>query len=360
MGGGDGGSNPGKRSRADADEDLVGRGWGGKIFLQRGDEGRGDGAVQRARLEDGLVLGPEPSDGGGGGFENEAEHGIVSGQEGKCAKQNSGFLGGFRFGVNRDGFTIGAVVEFGATASNQTYVERAVLKFELGKNGDAAGVIGHPYFHPTLMAGRGAVGLPKYLDQGEGRAFVDGERSNLGTGDLGKKRFFVFEHLPSDGAALLPWVRTNVVQHRAEILIRAFENIEVFLGSSRGRKEASEANRVVGQSATVADVAAFLAVLNVLRRPPRMKLGEGGDAGANREESFDGSAGAEEKFEPFDALPLRFLSGGEGGLGGIDGSPLDQVGEFFPFGPRKGGRGLGLDQGREKKKKAKRSEQTHF
>ena len=45
LGGGDGGSNPGKRSRADADEDLVDRGWGGKVFLQRGDEGRSDGAV---------------------------------------------------------------------------------------------------------------------------------------------------------------------------------------------------------------------------------------------------------------------------------------------------------------------------
>ena len=79
LGGGDGGSYSGKRSGADADEDLVGRGWGGEIFLQRGDEGRGDGASKRAGVEDGLVVGPEPGHGGGGGFEDEAEHGIVSG-----------------------------------------------------------------------------------------------------------------------------------------------------------------------------------------------------------------------------------------------------------------------------------------
>ena len=109
----------------------------------------------------------------------------------------------------------------------------------------------------------------------------------------------------------------------------------------------------------MADVAAFVAVLNIFGGAPRVKLGEGGDAGTDGEEGFDGSPRAEEKFEPFDAVPFWFRSGGEGGLGGIDGSPFDQVGEFFALGPRKGRWGLGVGQDRKKKEKAKRSEEAH-
>ena len=203
------------------------------------------------------------------------------------------------------------------------------------------------------------MGLPKNLDQGQGRAIVDFESGDLGAGDFREKRFFVFDYLPGDGAALFPRVGANMVEHRAEILIRPFENIEIFLGSSGSREKASEPNRVVGQSPAVADVAAFVAVLNIFGGAPRVKLGEGGDAGADGEEGFDRSPRAEEKFEPFDAVPFWFRSGGEGGLGGIDGSPFDQVGEFLALGPRKGRWGLGVGQDRKKKEKAKRSEKAH-
>jgi hypothetical protein len=129
-----------------------------------------------------------------------------------------------------------------------------------------------------------------------------------------------------------------MIEHRSKILVSTFEEVEVFLGFARTGKEAPEADGVVGKSATVSNIPPFVAVLDVFGGPPRIKLGEGGDACADGKKGFDGASGPEKKFKVFDAFTFGFSSGREGCFGCVDGAPLDEVCELFSGGPWKRGR----------------------
>ena len=99
--------------------------------------------------------------------------GVVSGKDGERAKKKSAFRGGFEFGEDRDGFSVVAVIEFGSPAADEADRKSPVLKLQFRKQRKAAGIVGHPYFHPSLVSGGGAVGLAKNLDQAAGRMIFD-------------------------------------------------------------------------------------------------------------------------------------------------------------------------------------------
>jgi hypothetical protein len=99
--------------------------------------------------------------------------GVVSGKDGERAKKKSALLCGFEFGKNWDGFPVGAVIEFGSPTADQADRKSPVLKLQFRKQRKAAGIVGHPYFHPSLVSGGGAVGLAKNLDQAAGRMIFD-------------------------------------------------------------------------------------------------------------------------------------------------------------------------------------------
>ena len=149
-----------------------------------------------------------------------------------------------------------------------------------------------------------------------------------------------------------------MIEHRSKILVGAFQEVEVFLWFSRSGEKAPEANGVVGEGATVPNIPPFVAVLDVFCGPPRVKLGEGGDACANGEKGFDGASGTEKKFKAFDALSFCFGLSGEGCLGCVDGAPLDEVGELFPRGPWK--RGRVFRQGKSGEQKDEKKKKGHF
>ena len=148
-----------------------------------------------------------------------------------------------------------------------------------------------------------------------------------------------------------------MIEHRSEILVGAFEEVEVFLGFSRGGKKAPEADGIVGKSATVPNVPAFVAILDVFGGPPRVKLSEGRDACPNGKKCFDGASGAEKKFKVFDTFTFGLGSCGEGCFGCVDGTPLDEVGELFSRGPWK--RRI-FRQGESGKNKDEKKKRGHF
>lgn len=76
-----------------------------------------------------LILSPGPSDGRGGSFKNEAEHTGVSGKSGWRAKKKSAIGSGFEFGEDWDGFAVGAVIEFGSSATDEADVKSSILEF---------------------------------------------------------------------------------------------------------------------------------------------------------------------------------------------------------------------------------------
>ena len=120
-----------------------------------------------------LIASPDPSDGRGGSFENEAEHVGVSGKGGWRAKKKSAIGSGFEFGEDWDGFAVGAVIEFGSPPTDEADCKSPVLKLQFREQGKAAGIVRHPYLHPAFIPGGGAVGLAKNLDQAAGRMIFD-------------------------------------------------------------------------------------------------------------------------------------------------------------------------------------------
>ena len=76
-----------------------------------------------------------------------------------------------------------------------------------------------------------------------------------------------------------------------------------------------------------------------------MQLGEGSEATANGIKGFDGTAGAEIKLKSFYPFAFGFFFCGEDGFGRIEGTVLDEVGEFFSIRPWRNGQSLTLAGG---------------
>ena len=136
-----------------------------------------------------------------------------------------------------------------------------------------------------------------------------------------------------------------MVEHGAEVFGGTVGQIKVFFGFTWGWEEPPKFDGVVGKGSALADVAAFAAVLNIFESTPRLQLGEGGEATANRKKSFDGTARAEIKLKSFYPFAFGFFFCGEDGFGRIEGTIFDEVGEFFSIGPWKSGRSLTLAGG---------------
>lgn len=168
--------------------------------------------------------------------------------------------------------------------------------------------------------------MTQNLNQAAGRVTLDLKTADLGAGNFGKKGFFVFNDLPGNGGTGLPWISADVVKHGAEVFVGAIEKVKIFLGSIGGREKATKPHGVVGQSAAISNIAALTAVLEVGGGAPRVKLSQGSDASADGIEGFDRSAGAKKHFESFDSLPFGLGPSGEGRLGGVNRSPLNQIG----------------------------------
>ena len=169
--------------------------------------------------------------------------------------------------------------------------------------------------------------------------------ADLLAGHFRKEGFLVLENIPGDGFADFPWVRANMVEHGTEVFGGTFGQIKVFFGLTWGWKEPAKFDGVVGQGSALANVAAFTAVLNIFESTPRLQLGEGGEATADGIKGFDGTAGAEIQFESFYSFAFGFFFCGEDGFSRIEGTVLDEVGEFFSFGPWRSGQSLSLADG---------------
>ena len=240
---------------------------------------------------------------------------------------------------------IGLKVETGTATSDEANEEGSVLKFEFGENGNAASVVGHPEFEPALVAGGRAEGLAEDFDEGAWGIVFDLESADLLAGHFRKEGFLVLENIPGDGFADFPWVRANMVDHGAEVFGGTVGQIKVFFGFPWGWEEATEFNGVVGQGSAIADVTAFAAVLNIFHGTPRLKLREGGEATPYWKKGFDGTAGAESKFKSLYSFALGFFFCGKDGFGCIEGTVLDEVGEFLSLMPWERGQRLRLAVG---------------
>jgi len=299
-----------------------------------------------------LILGVEPGDGWGRGFKYETEHEVVLGKEGLRAKKYSGGGGWLAFGVDGNGLPIGTVVELWTSSLDQADFEGAVLKLEFCENGNAACIVGHPYFHPAFVAGGGAVGFTQDFDPAARSKILQLEGFNFSAGNFREEGLFIFNDLPGDGASGLPWVGADVVEHGTKVLIWTFKEIEILLGFAGCGEKAAQPDRVVGEGSAIANVTSFASILNIFYRTPGEKLCQGGDTSADRVKGFDRSAGAKEKLESFDAFAFGFSASSESGFSSIDGSPLDEVGEFLAFRPGKGSGGLGGEERRKCEKPA--------
>jgi len=236
-------------------------------------------------------------------------------------------------------------VETGAATSNEANEESSVLKFEFGEDGNATSVVGHPELEPALVAGGGAEGLAEDFDEGAWRIVLDLESADLLAGHFCEEGFLVFEDIPGDGFSCFPWVSADMIEHGAEVFGGTVGQIKVFFGFPWGWEEATEFNGVVGQGSAIADVTAFAAVLNIFHGTPRLKLREGGEATTDRIKGLDGTAGAESKFKSLYSFALGFFFCSEDGFGRIEGTVLDEVGEFFSIGPWRSGQSLSLAGG---------------
>ena len=274
------------------------------------------------------------------------------GKEGWRAKKYSGGRGWLAFGVDGDGLPIGSVVELWTSSADQADIEGAVLKLEFCENGNAACIVGHPYFHPAFVAGGGAVGFTQDFDPAARSKILQLEGFDFTAGNFCEERLFIFNDLPGDGVAGLPRIGADVVQHGTKVLIWTFKEIEILLGFAGCGEKAAKPDRVVGEGSAIANVTSFASILNIFCRTPGEKLCQGGDTSADRVKGFDRSAGAKEKLESFDAFAFGFSASSESGFSSIDGSPLDEVGEFLAFRPGKGSGGLGGEERRKCKKPA--------
>jgi len=149
-----------------------------------------------------------------------------------------------------------------------------------------------------------------------------------------------------------------MVEHGTEVFGGTVGQIKVFFGFTWGWEESAKFDGVVGQGSALADVAAFAAVLDIFESTPRLQLGEGGEATANRKKSFDGTAGAEIKLKSFYPFAFGFFFCGEDCFGRIEGTVFDEVGKFFSIGPGKSGRSLSL-AGRETEENEKQAGAAH-
>ena len=99
--------------------------------------------------------------------------GVVSGKDGERAKKKSAVRGRFEFGEDRDGFAVGAVIEFGSPPTDEADCKSPVLKLQFREQGKAASIVRHPYLHPAFISGGRAVGFTRNLDQAAGRMIFD-------------------------------------------------------------------------------------------------------------------------------------------------------------------------------------------
>jgi len=246
---------------------------------------------------------------------------------------------------------IGLEVESGAATSDKANEECSVLKFEFGENGNAASVVGHPEFEPALVAGGRAEGLAEDFDERAWGIVLDLESANLLASHFRKEGFLILEHIPGDGFANFPWVRANMVDHGTKVFGGTVRQIKGFFWSTWGWEKSAKFNGVVGQGSTIADVAAFVTVLDIFESTPRLQLGEGGKATADGIKGFDGTAGAEIKFKSFYPFAVGFFFCGEDGFGRIEGTVLDEVGKFFSIRPGRNGQSLTLAGGESQENK---------
>ena len=85
---------------------------------------------------------------------------------------------------------------------------------------------------------------------------------------------------------------------------------------------------------------------------------EGGESTTDRIKGLDGTAGAESEFKSYYSIPFGFIFYGEDGLGCIQGTVFDEVGEFLSLGPWERGQRLRVAVG-ENQKKEKEVGKTH-
>ena len=268
-----------------------------------------------------------------------------SGKEGKEGRRMLGGGGGVGLGKDGNGLAVGLEIEIRTATSDETNEEGSVLKFEFGEDGNAASVVGHPELEPALVTGGRAERLAEDFDETAWGIVFELEGSDLLAGHFCEEGFLVFEDIPGDGFSYFPWVGADMIEHGAEVFGGTVGQIKVFFGFPWGWEEATEFNGVVGQGSAIADVTAFATVLNIFHGTPRLKLREGGEATTDRIKGLDGTAGAESKFKSLYSFALGFFFCGEDGFGCIEGTVLDEVGEFLSLMPWERGQRLRLAVG---------------